>query len=191
MYINKEIYISPKYKKQDFLDLNLTLNSSEVDWKSAIHILEDRISGRFFNFKNFSTYSDFEDYFSIMAINCLLIETFLQFERGISETPNGTNLRSYKSFLVKNFELTNKQATFFYKDIRCGILHSAQTKNNSQLTYGDENFITDLDNGIRINVDKFSIKLKNIFYTYLFNLQSNQNLNLRINFIKKMNFICR
>ena len=47
MEYNSEIYLSPNYKKDDYRDLHLTLNSSETVWNKAIDILADRIEGRF------------------------------------------------------------------------------------------------------------------------------------------------
>ena len=53
MEYNSEIYLSPNYKKDDYRDLHLTLNSSETVWNKAIDILADRIEGRFLSQRMF------------------------------------------------------------------------------------------------------------------------------------------
>ena len=44
-----EINISPNYNKDSYLELSLSLQSSEADWNTAIAILKDRIEGRYIN----------------------------------------------------------------------------------------------------------------------------------------------
>lgn len=76
--------------------------------------------------------------FSIMALNCLLIETLQHFYLGIDETPTRINKTNYINFLTSRkpykSKFNNKTARNFYKGVRCGILHQAQTKRNTQLT---------------------------------------------------------
>jgi hypothetical protein len=44
---NKGIKISPNYTQKDWLDLDLSKNSTE-EWNKAIEIFKDRINGRYF-----------------------------------------------------------------------------------------------------------------------------------------------
>ncbi len=77
-----KIYISQKYKKTDYKNLNLELNSGEEKWETAINIFEDRIYGRYFKSIDILLNNNDLDTtgFAIMAINCLLVETLYQFK---------------------------------------------------------------------------------------------------------------
>ena len=86
-------------------------------------------------------------------------------------------------------------ADLFYKDIRCGILHSAQTKKYSMLSCDCEAALSYIDYGtdhvgIRVGVNKLSDALENYFYNdYLIRLRDWDDAT-RNAFINKMNFIC-
>lgn len=70
--------------------------------------------------------------FSIMAIACLMIETLENFWRGKKETPAGKGNKYFESFFFRCSQAKNDLAIFhgldFYHQIRCGILHQAETK---------------------------------------------------------------
>jgi hypothetical protein len=67
--------------------------------------------------------------FCTMAICCLMVETLESFWQGWPETPPQKGASTFKEF----FKRTSKLAVFqnvsidFYKHIRCGILHQAET----------------------------------------------------------------
>lgn len=68
--------------------------------------------------------------FSVMALDCLLIETLQQFKKGESDTPRGCGEKYYVEFLTDtsfNEYFSEDMAKKFYKHIRNGILH--QTEN--------------------------------------------------------------
>ena len=75
-----------------------------------------------------------------MAISCLMIETFESFKRGKKDTA-GKSEKMFKSFFESEkdnfpnfFDLSHE----FYANIRCGILHQAETTNAWRiLTKGD------------------------------------------------------
>ena len=81
-----EVNISPNYNKDSYLNLNLTLQSSEADWNTAVAILKDRIEGRYINQIDLLSNDVNANGFTIMALNCLLIETLFQFRDGEEET---------------------------------------------------------------------------------------------------------
>lgn len=73
--------------------------------------------------------------FSMMAVGCLMIETLYSFKEGEDNTKNYAHV-AFGGFFKKSSYLhefweedkcTKKQG--FYKNIRCGILHQAETKN--------------------------------------------------------------
>lgn len=91
MYVN-ELYISPNYIITDYLDLNLSLSSTEEDWHTAINIFSNRIEGRFLlliqdlSDKISDNFRQVDYCFSAMALCCLLIETLHQFYNGLDVT---------------------------------------------------------------------------------------------------------
>lgn len=193
MEFNSEIYLSPRYKKDDYRKLNLTINSDETCWSNAVDILSDRIDGRFLS--QIETLSDDinSNGFAIMALNCLLVETMLQFEIGKNSTPD-FNRDQYSNFLLVAFPEafdSIDSAVRFYRDIRCGILHSAQTKGRSKLTCDDSYIVRNDGLGVTVSVKRFSDLLCNYFEAYKRKLLDNNQTVLRSNFIKKMNFVCR
>lgn len=187
-----EVNISPFHTKEQYLDLNLNLNSEEMDWEFAVEILRDRIYGRYLDQIETLSSDVNKNGFTIMALNCLLIETLLQFRDGKDETTN--NKAEYSGFLKMEFPevfVTRDIAKNFYTNIRCGILHSAQTKNNSRLSDRDD-FVVRVENGIlEVSVLGFTYVLRKYFNEYLKKLLVPEQTELRENFIKKMNFICR
>ncbi len=151
--------ISLRYRAEDFLNLNLSVN--EGDWDTAIQIVYDRFHERYFSTIHYLSY-DFKENrenrkyiisvdkvekngIAIMALNCLLIDTFYQFEYGLKSSNDFNPITrsdkvgpNYKQFLRQKLPgifmaegpspTGDDFAELFYKDIRCGILHSAQTK---------------------------------------------------------------
>lgn len=187
-----EINISPKYSRDDYLHLNLTINSSEADWGKAIDIFKDRIVGRYFEQIDILSNDINANGFTIMALNCLLIEALFQFRDGKDETP-GKNSKAYPRFLVEEFPhiFDTLSADLFYRSIRCGILHSAQTKEGARLS-DDDSFVVKLDsNDLVVSVVRITNQIKNYFNTYVNKLRDPNQITIRTNFVKKMRFICR
>lgn len=194
-----ETFISTKHKKEEFINLHLDSRSDERDWNFAIEIFEDRIRGRYLDIIDRIVNNGclMVDGFSVMALNCLLIETLLQFKNGWDETKN-SNRDEYSKFLKEEFPhvFTNKDlALKFYSDIRCGILHSAQTKNGSQLTVNKKYVVAviNTNRGKRISVDVVGMSriVKNYYSDYIEKLRNVSNVALRDCFFKKMDHLCR
>ena len=164
-----EVNISPNYNKDSYLNLNLTLQSSEADWNTAVAILKDRIEGRYINQIDLLSNDINANGFTIMALNCLLIETLFQFRDGEEVTPQ-PNSKTYPAFLLQEFSSAfknQKTAESFYKNIRCGILHSAQTKNESRLSDREDVVVTLEGNTLVVSVKGVSSLLKMYFEHYL------------------------
>lgn len=194
-----ETFISERYKKEDFINLNLSMRSNEEDWSKAIDIFEDRIKGRYLDIidRIINDGCLMIDGFSVMALNCLLIETLLQFKNGWDETKN-SNSYEYSRFLTEEFPdvfINTTLARKFYGDIRCGILHSAQTKNGSQLAinkqYVVEFICTNRGRSISVDVIGISEIIRNYFYNYVEKIKNCRNEDERYNFLRKMRYLCR
>lgn len=91
--------ISEKFTNTDWANLNLVNDNSE-NWQKAISIIEDRFNSRFFNQINRFEKNEFSG-FLIMAIDCLLIETLMQFYLGKESTDDTYSKQwlSFKDFL--------------------------------------------------------------------------------------------
>lgn len=211
--------ISPNYSTQDYINLNLSINSGEETWESAIRMLEERFYERFFSTIHFLLCDSNRRYskekaekngFAIMALNCLLIDTFYQFEYGMKDSmqPNSAmdqsgNAHHYVGFLNSKFSGLfssdtggNKSlAELFYKHIRCGILHSAQTYGSSMLSCEGGRTISYMNKntqneGIRVEVRQISNEFEHYFKEDYINRLRSGNQTTRENFIAKMQYVC-
>lgn len=189
--------ISPRYRVSDW---RRAMESD--DWTLRIDIFKDRITGRFLepieliekdvNIGNFAG-------FSIMALDCLLVETLSQFYQGIDETPRDHQKQFWIFFRGSDYfkpHFTRRLAGIFYSHIRCGLLHQAQTKNGTLIRADQETMIKSASgapaNGIIVDRIRFHDALKKEISTYISKLKmgGNHNAQLRENFIKKMQCIC-
>ncbi len=188
-----EVNISPQYSRDDYHNLKLSETSSTPDWECAVNIFVDRIQGRYINQIDLLSNDINANGFAIMALNCLLIEALYQFENGLKETKN-SNKKEYANFL-RQIDSTafsvGSVAEDFYTHIRCGILHSAQTKAESRLS-DREGFVVAVENNVLIvSVAGVTNLVKNHFNSYAGRLLDSNEIELRKNFIKKMKFVCR
>jgi hypothetical protein len=192
--------------------------SSEHDWDTAIKIFEDRIIYRYLDAIDVLQKDDNAYYlehdqrrlgFSMMALDCLLIETLAQFYDGLKdsdEAKKALRLNStdfYVKFLTeKSFKLKSvfdePAALAFYRTIRCGILHQAETKKDSTIRFFDDKDYSDTPfalsadgESLRIHWVDFHRMVKNEFETYCAHLRTNDVPGLREKFRQKMDFICR
>ena len=199
-----DIKISPKYSASDWTGLSLT-NKDSPDWIKAIDIFQDRINGRFFKQvdelmtnrdRNVRAFSGFV----VIAIDCLLIETLEQFQRGIKRTGKDFDEQIFHDFFQRSGELKSffdsiDKSKVFYNQIRCGILHQAQTKKQSTihiksgtptLSWVDKE---DFQKGMSINRNKFHKAVNDVFTHYLEQLKKGKDKNLRDKMKRKMDFI--
>ena len=192
MYNITTPYISPNFPTEEYLNLNLTINSDDETFEKAIKMFEDRIKGRFLEQINLLKNDCYKNGFSIMALECLLVETFAQFYMGLEDTI-GVSQEKYVDFLMNRLTCfrTKTIANKFYSYIRCGILHQAQTKPRSGLTIKNQKTISYQNGFLLVSVDGFVSEMDNYFISYCESLKDCNQKELRENFIKKMDFICK
>jgi len=204
---NSNPKISPKYHASSYLDLSLDPEKND-NWDQATEIFYDRIYGRFIgpvdaivNHDSFNI-SEFSG-FTILAIDCLIIETLNQFYKGIDET-TGQNWKAFRDFFRgskyfnENFN-TNRICKIFYSHFRCGLLHQAQTKKQSKIRYGQHKMVqpvdeSDIDKGLIVDRKLFHDAVKDEVNDYIERLKSpksREDILLRRNFIKKMDLITK
>ena len=196
MLDNNERMISSRYSRDSYLELNLKLDSSSSDWNHAVNIFEDRFEGRYFNVIKLLKKNIYENGFAIMSLNCLLIDALMQFRNGYPETPEGMNGFEYRKFLREQLYFNSYDATRFYEDIRCGLLHSAETKNGSYFKFGTQRMIGYGRNHILfVDINLVTKQIYNYFKRYCEELrgldieQDSEVSTLRANFIRKMDDI--
>ena len=119
----------------DYNRLNLT-DHANADWQTAFDYLDKRLTERYIepvevlrNSESDKSASDKKFGFTVLAIDCLLIETIQSFYEGVTNS-HGQSQRLFKNFLTqrdnfKAFFPTKNAAGDFYINFRCGILHQA------------------------------------------------------------------
>lgn len=205
--------ISPSYRVEDWKAIrdNLPLNKNNENWKEAIKIFDDRILGRFLKqIKYLEDSSDWEIKiycgFTIMSLACLLIETLNQFREGKASTKSAGwiafrdffkhNTSFHDSFKPFNDAKDTSKSGVFYSQIRCGLLHQAETKAESKIRIDYEEMIAFVDDstpakGLLVNRVLFQEALVKAYEDYKEKLLKVTEQDLRKKFIKKMDLICR
>lgn len=193
MFTANQRFISEDDTRDDYINLDLRLSSSRMAWDRAVEILRNRICGRYVDPMNELIQTDVnKNGFAAMAICCLLIDTLMQFREGYPQTPGGQCKREYSRFLKDQFDFiaNTAMADRFYKDIRCGILHAAQTQNGSCLTFDSDYTVkTRVDGALMVDIRGMYNETCQYFDRYCNELKNTFNNELRENFIKKMDHI--
>ena len=192
MQAKGEFYISRRYTREDYYDCHMD-SLNDQNWEKAMEIFDDRIRGRYLKPIHTLMHDPNCNGFTIMAIACLLVETLYQFREGIDVTRHVGD--SYVRFLTEEFDYfynNEELAHHFYTDIRCGILHSGQTKNDAYLTVDHNQCF--MENGhIVVSVRGFIRCLEDYYHKYRYRILRGNTCRadrLRQNFIRKMDYIC-
>lgn len=188
--------ISPNYSTRDWDALDLSNPRNNLDsWETAILIFEDRIRGRFLDIVDQIQSLSYSG-FVVMAIDCLLIETLEQFYCGVPDSVGGSKKLFNKFFdrsttLSKGFDKNQKE--LLYEHFRCGILHQAELKGDSLVWKIGPLVRNNTRNGIVVNRQKFHEILVCEFdsYTHKLRAQNPVDVDLRLRFRTKMDYICR
>jgi len=136
------MYIAPGVTDEEYKQLNLENNQSN-NWDRAVEIFKIRIASRYLEPVDLLIKKDNDRIpidrrygFTILAIDCLLIETLQSFREGLTDTKGKskdmfinflTQRESFKDYFKKD------DAERFYCDFRCGILHQAEIMGDSLL----------------------------------------------------------
>jgi hypothetical protein len=128
-------------------------------WSLGIEIIKDRFKARFFNPIKLLIEHDTREIrgnsgFLIMSIDCLLIETLNQFYLGLKSTDenySGRNWEAFRDFFrysqyFPDFNKSDALSKLFFEQIRCGLLHQAESKVNSLINIKDpSNMVVAID----------------------------------------------
>ena len=190
--------IAKGVKSVDYLKLDLSDYKNE-DWFSAFSYLEKRLYDRFIEpiqalhaAEIDKSNHDKKFGFTILAIDCMLIETIQSFYVGVTNS-HGQSQQLFKTFLTKrenfkSFFASEKEASEFYINFRCGILHQAQTFGETKIWAVGE-LLMRHGKFIIVNRELFHDAVMAELKIYLELLNSKTNCLLLDNFKIKMDFI--
>lgn len=170
------------------------------DWETAVTVLERRIRERYIDPVDFLIAAENEKPatkrrfgFTVLAIDCLLVEALGSFLGGLEDT-NGRSRDTFCKFLTTqpqfSHEFSQDLAEQFYYEFRCGVLHQAEIGGNSKV-WSIGPLVQRVGRAIIINRNEFHKRLSAEFASYLQQLRSPANAELRTNFRRKMDFIAR
>jgi hypothetical protein len=206
------IKISKSFTVKDWKELRPKLLNSEIYWEDAYQIFEDRINSRFFNpIEKIKTVGKNEgEGFSIALILVVLLETLAAFELGKIYKTNKAGISPCEYYsginLLKDFLKNSKifaphfksytKIQNFYENIRCGLVHEARTLKNDVIisnnspknTQSDYIYFNDNGEG-RLNRDLLLLKIKEFIDYNKSLIKGKDSLNMRKNFILKMDEI--
>lgn len=189
--------IAPRVEAEDWKSLDLTKPNNPA-WERAIVILEQRIRRRFTDAIDLLIADDEQRPaterrfgFTILALDCLLVETLEAFRQGLTDTRSKsqelcTNFLSQRPAFKQFF--TKDLAARFYKEFRCGIAHNAQVFGTGRVWSVGSLLTLDSDR-ITVNRTAFHGALMQELADYLHQLRNPANSQLRAKFRTKMDFI--
>jgi hypothetical protein len=124
--------------------------------------------------------------FTIMAVCCLVIEALESYYQGKGDT-KGQSRAMFESFFKRDtpLEVFAGDSDWFYKDIRCGILHQSEARSGWHILRSGP--LLDKPTK-RINATRFFRELRKAVDSYASQLQHDDNLWTL--FKKKMNAVC-
>lgn len=196
-FVPSDPLISPRYRVSAWQRAK-----ANDDWPLMVCIFKDRLNGRFLEpiklIEQDAVIGPFAG-FSILALDCLLIETLSQFYQGFDETPQDHQKQFWLFFKGSEYfkgHFTRKAAETFYSHVRCGLLHQAQTKKQTFIRADQPTMIQPTNgspsNGIIVDRARFHQALEQEFTSYAAKLErgSEADSGLRANFLRKMQMIC-
>ena len=186
------MWISRHYKAHQWDALKF---STESDWQTAVDIFEDRMESRSLVHARLILGHKTSG-FAALTLDCAVIETMEQFRRGKKKTKRGSGEKYFVSFLrgtsFSEF-VSEKQASVFYTNIRCGLLHQGEApaslvKRSSTLPLIA---FTKDQKGVIVNAKAFHAQLEKTIHEYAAMLRKPESTRERAAFKKKMNDICQ
>jgi hypothetical protein len=184
--------ISRNYKAEDWEALRF---KSEADWETAVAIFQDRINTRYLEHIE-RIIKHRTSGFAVLTLDCALIETLEQFRQGTGETPWKQCEEYFVSFLTgTSFKqhISAEQASVFYTNIRCGLLHQGEAKSSLVKRNSTLPLIafTEDHKGVIVNAKAFHAQLRTTINEYSDLLRNPESTKERAAFRRKMNYICQ
>jgi len=130
-YKNTDLINYPSKVKVGEVELLLCRNDAEAK-KRLIHVIYHRLNNRYVRPLN-EIPDDKRSGFLTMAAACLMIEALQSFREGYEYTKRGgAGEKCFAKFFSENeaFKSLHPYSSNFYSNVRCGILHQAETYGN-------------------------------------------------------------
>jgi hypothetical protein len=191
--------IAPGVQAAEWQALKLDDHASP-DWATAVQILEGRIHERYIEpidhliaAEETRPPTERRFGFTVLAVDCLLIETLGAFLDGLEDTEGKSKVTFCKFLTTRPLfagDFTEDLAERFYKEFRCGILHQAEIGGDSKV-WSVGPLIRDDGGKLIVNRNKLHERLKAEFQHYLAELRNPANVDLRAKFRAKMDFVSR
>jgi hypothetical protein len=188
--------IAGEFQAKDWPTLRTRLKASEAEaWEEAVKIFRKRLGGRYLEQARALLARPYSS-FSVLAIDCVVVEAIEQFRQGEPETPYKKSGDYFKNFLTRgrfNAFFSETTAKLFYETVRCGILHQAESKEDTRVKKPDASFVVQASpsgRGLIINARRFHEELEGALEDYAAALLADEGT-LRASFIKKMNHVAR
>ncbi|HYR88456.1 MAG TPA: hypothetical protein VE422_30535 [Terriglobia bacterium] len=110
--------------------------------------------------------------FAIMAVSCLIIETLVSFRRGWKHS-RGKSEDAFRRFFkcADSFSAFREHSKDFYENVRCGILHQAETT-GGWLILRDGPLLDPRADTITINATEFIKQLEKFLEKFCEDLKS-------------------
>lgn len=230
--LNQDMKIAGNLTISNWEELSANLNcGNDNNWGRAFYFFEERIRTRYINpIKSILEIGDnLGEGFAVVNLQCSLIETIESFINGCKSEYNTTirktqwkkgttiifnsNKEIFISFFNSRtpFKELNIDGGLFYQDVRCGLLHETQTKNNWKIrcdTAESGLAYQEIDNGNIVEKiiyrENFQRYLEGIIENYKNAISKGEDLkgvkienfngipikDLRYNFREKFNHIC-
>lgn len=192
------MYIARGIRAARWQALNLD-DVESSDWDEAVDIFDKRIRARYLEPVEVLIELDAKRAvhlrvfgFTILAIDCLLVETLQAFRLGLKDTRDRSG-DMFRRFLTERprfrEHFDKKSARRFYEDVRCGILHQAEVRRGWRV-WSVGRLLAPTDGGFTINRTKFHECLVGEFEDYKAEVRSAGSPELRQHLRKKMDHIC-
>jgi hypothetical protein len=126
--------------------------------------------------------------FAIMALSCLLVETYETFRQGWRSS-DGKSKEAFGHFFNREdlFRDFSSHAEEFWRNVRCGILHQGETKGGWQITRAKGKPLFDAGTHT-VHATKFHARLAEVIDKYRDDLRGNPSTSeMWKHFTKKMN----
>lgn len=129
--------------------------------------------------------------FTMMAISCLMIEALESFRRGWINSNNKSEVAFCYFFNSNdNFKDLRSHCEQFYKNVRCGILHQAETTGGWKITRASTAPLFEAAS-LKLNAERFLDNLAETLNGFCGELKTaNWNSQEWKNVVRKMNALC-
>ncbi len=185
-------YLSKYPKKVSIVDVRKWINTKDDNSKKElIQLLNHRFSQRYLIPLNDITIG-LKSGFLIIAISCLMIEALESFFQGLPNTCRKSKeiFKNYFSREARLFPGLAEVSAEFYINIRCAILHQAETDGGWRISRSNKDILWNPESKI-VNANRFLNAVSKSLSNYLTHLKEDDwDSEIWMNTTKKFGYIC-